>query len=478
MDDKQNCSAAIENEGPFPGYCRLLAETGFGYLSVIGGRAIAGGKIQEWNENALKILGFKAEDLDGARFERILSDPDELSRLSSEISKCSSLRGQILAVKHKKGHKIFIEAFIHKRGGPDEETVSVLFIDRGMAKESILGILEDTGNAYYQTDLHDTTMFATRTEADMLGFESAEEVLGTNRRRYYRDEDGRTHFIRALDESGGKVVDYECQFVNRTTEEELSVITTSRYITDASGRRIGIEGMFRRAMLESFIDYVAHELGHPLSIMVAAIHNLKKDLESPESRATTIDRMFFQIRRLNRQIDRLAKLRLLETRELRPQRQSVNINELIVECWKELLPLAEENAITITVDDDIKHKKDVLQYDRELLKIMILNLLENAIKYSIRGSYVRVLSKSDRGRPRIGFGSRWIEITDKEKDLMFRKFWRSKRAVEKSPSGSGLGLYLVSKIIELCGGSIDVTSIPVPGAGPGEYLNTFELCVG
>jgi signal transduction histidine kinase len=109
--------------------------------------------------------------------------------------------------------------------------------------------------------------------------------------------------------------------------------------------------------------------------------------------------------------------------------------------------------------------------DRERLRQVIQNLVDNAVKYSSAGSEVRVRASADDGRIRVDVEDDGPGIPLDDQRLIFDKFARAGGGAAKP--GTGLGLFIARSIVEAHGGWLDVESQPDAGS-----TFTFELSVG
>jgi len=92
--------------------------------------------------------------------------------------------------------------------------------------------------------------------------------------------------------------------------------------------------------------------------------------------------------------------------------------------------------------------------DEEMLRVVVQNLIENAIKYSDKGGKIFVSLRQKDGNNIIAVHDLGIGIDDSDKDSIFKKFFRAKNAQEKDAVGSGLGLFTTKSIVEKHGGKI------------------------
>jgi PAS domain S-box-containing protein len=208
-------------------------------------------------------------------------------------------------------------------------------------------------------------------------------------------------------------------------------------------------------MKSDFINRASHELRTPLTtaiLMTELIREGGSDEEVEE---------FWQIliNELNRQktlIDRLLIAGRLESNMLAIDPGPLELRPLIEEAVSSLMPLAKKSDIEIQVY--FPDQVPLVFADAIGLQQVIINLTNNAVKFSPPGSSVRI---------EIGVYSGWVsmKITDQgmgipEKELpnMFKRFYRARNVSLAEIPGSGLGLYLVKSIIDELGGDILVTS--------------------
>ena len=105
----------------------------------------------------------------------------------------------------------------------------------------------------------------------------------------------------------------------------------------------------------------------------------------------------------------------------------------------------------------------IVRGDRERLRQVIQNLVDNAVKYSSAGGEVRVSAGTENGRIRVDVKDEGPGIPVEDQKLIFEKFGRSSVAGGAVP-GTGLGLFIARSIVEAHGGWLDVSSAPEAGA--------------
>jgi signal transduction histidine kinase len=123
-------------------------------------------------------------------------------------------------------------------------------------------------------------------------------------------------------------------------------------------------------------------------------------------------------------------------------------------------PLAEGREVRSEIDADLP----VIRGDADALSRAVWNLLENAAKYSARGTPIRIVATRRDGAIRIGVDDRGIGIAPPEQASIFQTFVRGQGATQARARGVGLGLALVKRIVEAHGGSVTVESEPGRGS--------------
>lgn len=210
--------------------------------------------------------------------------------------------------------------------------------------------------------------------------------------------------------------------------------------------------LFRQSDL---VAEMVHELRTPLSSLSAASHLLQRPELEEGQRSQIRETIFKEVQRLSELTTNFLELSRLESGRLRFEREPVHIEGLIRECMEILRPLADTEGIELNIDAG--ELLTPVIGDRSQLKRLLLNLINNAIKYNRRGGWVRVtlelegktiiLKVSDNGRG----------IPPEGLDKLFNRFYRVPDQ-EGRVVGTGLGLAIAKKITQNHGGIISVES--------------------
>jgi len=206
---------------------------------------------------------------------------------------------------------------------------------------------------------------------------------------------------------------------------------------------------------QNFISLMSHDLKTPVSrIAGIADITLKQHGDRPELKKNLIS-ILEATRELNRFINSILDLTKIESRNIKLNIVSKDINPIIESIIESLKYEAVEKDIQIGVNLSPLYPISV---DVDLIKRVISNLIENALKYSGKNSKIEVITWDDATWVFVEITDNGIGIPEEDLGQIFDKFYRVKNDASHSIKGSGLGLYLVKYFVELHGGTIVATS--------------------
>jgi two-component system sensor histidine kinase SenX3 len=173
------------------------------------------------------------------------------------------------------------------------------------------------------------------------------------------------------------------------------------------------------------------------------------------------ERVVREADRLGNIVDDLLDLSLIEAQEA-PTRERTPIESVVHEAVDRVRPAADVAGVPLTVVEPMADV-DVVCDARQLCSA-IVNLLENAVKYSDRGAPVQVEARLDAGRVAIVISDRGIGIPTRDLERIFERFYRVDRARSRQTGGTGLGLSIVRHVVQAHGGEVSVTSTEGEGS--------------
>jgi signal transduction histidine kinase len=213
------------------------------------------------------------------------------------------------------------------------------------------------------------------------------------------------------------------------------------------------------ALRADFVSLVSHELRSPMAAVIGAARTLQgrwREL-TPDQRQAFLGLIGDETSRLATLIDDVLDTSRIEAGTFSFTFSDVDLTELL----RDVVAAAE------LAQDEVELTAEVgslpcVRGDRERLRQVIQNLVDNAVKYSSAGARVRVTATTDDGHVLIDVEDEGPGIPAEDQELIFEKFGRSSGGTAKP--GTGLGLFIARSIAEAHGGSLDVESVPQRGS--------------
>ena len=209
---------------------------------------------------------------------------------------------------------------------------------------------------------------------------------------------------------------------------------------------------------KNFIANASHELKTPFTVMAGEIEVTLLHSRDNQYYLKILRSVLEGIKRFNKLSTQL--LLLAQTSADLPQKRfsPVRIDDFLWEAKKELEQLHPQYRIEILFDLNLTHDSLIINGDEQLMKVLLINLMDNACKYSDDSSVKITLSCVSDKTISIEFLNNGSGIDGSELNKIFEPFYRGK--LNKKVSGFGVGLSLAAKIMNLHDGKIFVTSIP------------------
>jgi two-component system phosphate regulon sensor histidine kinase PhoR len=239
-------------------------------------------------------------------------------------------------------------------------------------------------------------------------------------------------------------------------------------VVPALGGWIGVQLQSRRSLeaqleqQERWVSDVAHELKTPLTALLLVGDSLAAQVTHQNARL--VERLQRELLRLQELVNDLLELSRLENTvpgrglKLAP----VGLGQLVDEVWAGLRPLAEQRGVHL----QIQHPGEItVQADASRLHRALLNLIDNALRYSPDGAALEVALSSRGGWCQLSVRDHGPGLSRDDLEHMFERFYRGDPARARSQrTGSGLGLSIVQQIAVTHGGRIQASNHPEGGA--------------
>ncbi len=206
-----------------------------------------------------------------------------------------------------------------------------------------------------------------------------------------------------------------------------------------------------QALRDNFMTIITHDLKQPLTPIIGYTEIIRDKLTLPEDLAYA-DKVISETYRIKEMIDKILNLIKIESDSLKVDINKINIKTLISEVIELKQPYINLKKITLTTELDCS--KASADYNR--LKDVIINLMDNAIKFSKKGGKIKIKSWLKKGYAYISIKDTGIGIRKKDLPNIFTKYFQTNEG--KEAGGTGVGLAICYELIKAMNGGIKIKS--------------------
>lgn len=203
-----------------------------------------------------------------------------------------------------------------------------------------------------------------------------------------------------------------------------------------------------------FVSMASHEFRTPLSTVLSSASLLSKytDAGDQDKRDRHIDKIKNSVKQLNDILEDFLSLGKLDEGKVEANPVSFDLKELILETTDEMKGLLKKGQLI-----NYGHDGETIGYsDNKLLKNILINLISNASKFSGEGAPITIRSSGNNGIAAISITDKGIGISKEDQEHLFSSFYRGANAI--NIQGTGLGLHIVKRYLDLLEGTIDLQS--------------------
>jgi PAS domain S-box-containing protein len=478
------------------------------------------GVIQIFNVGAERMLGYTAAEVMNKITPADISDPHELitraKTLSLELSTPITPGFEALVFKASRGiEDIYELTYIRKDGSRFPAVVSVtalrddqntiigflLIGTDNTARKQIEAEQELLGQRLRDQQFYTRSLFESNTDALMTTDPSGiitdvnkqmealtdctrDELIGAHFKNYFTDPKRAENSIKLV-LSEKKITDYELTARARDGRETVvsynattfydrdrklqGMFAAARDITERNRldkvlqeKNIELEGArsgAEKANLakSDFLSSMSHELRSPLNAILGFAQLMESDLPSPSpTQLQSITQILQAGWHLLKLIDEILDLAKIESGQVPISPEPVWLAEVLLECESMVESQASQRGITMLYPKcDIPY---FVKADRTRVKQVIINLLSNAIKYnSNHGTVMVECTERLSGRIRISIMDTGAGLSQSQIDQLFQSFNRLGQEAG-NVEGTGIGLVVAKRLVELMGGEIGVES--------------------
>jgi heavy metal sensor kinase len=213
--------------------------------------------------------------------------------------------------------------------------------------------------------------------------------------------------------------------------------------------------------MKQFTASISHELRTPLSILRGEAEVSLMQAHSAEHYRRVLASQLEEFEKLTRMINQLLTLARAESGEVHIARESIDLSAMVQKLVDDLEPVAASKNLQLK--HDCKNGI-MLTGDAAWIERVVLNLLDNAIKFTRPGGHIRVIVSGDTKHAGIEVIDDGIGIAPDALPHIFERFYRADPSRSNRAHGAGLGLSVVKWAVDQHHGSIEVDSTPAKGS--------------
>jgi two-component system, OmpR family, phosphate regulon sensor histidine kinase PhoR len=215
------------------------------------------------------------------------------------------------------------------------------------------------------------------------------------------------------------------------------------------------------AVRRDFVANVSHELRTPLTIIGGFAETLQDRDVPPDMRTEFAKTIFSNTQRMQRIVDELLDLSRIETGHWRPRPEPIRLVDLAAEVFGRVA--ASAHAKGVTLDTTVEPDAQMIYADRTALEQILLNLVENAIRYTGEEGRITIRTMREGDGVSLAVADTGSGIAPEHLPRIFERFYRADSGRSRESGGTGLGLAIVRHLVEAHGGRVRAES--VVGAG-------------
>ncbi len=227
-------------------------------------------------------------------------------------------------------------------------------------------------------------------------------------------------------------------------------------------------------MRNSFISDVSHELRTPMTSISGFVGGILDGTIPPEKHNEYLSIVYNESKRLSKMTSDMLEMSKMSSCEYQLDMKKFDVCELIRLAIISLESKIDQKALEI--DLSLSSEKIVVLADRDSILRVIINILDNAIKFSFDNTKIMITAKTNQSNAYISIGNFGIGIEEKDLPHIFDRFYKTDKSRGKDKTGAGLGLSMAKNIINLHNGQIWAeSSNPKDGSSLKYTTFTFSL---
>lgn len=215
-----------------------------------------------------------------------------------------------------------------------------------------------------------------------------------------------------------------------------------------------------RESTKALVTDISHQLKTPMAALKTCFY-MYLDASDADEKTEFLKRSEAQLEKLEQLIASLMNISRLETAMISLTKEPISLSDLLVDAVNGVYEKARKKNIEISLQET---ENIALQLDKHWTTEAVINVLDNAVKYSPQNSHIMISIEKQHFYTLVKIQDEGIGIFQSEYNKIFQRFYRSNHSYVKGTEGSGVGLYLTRMILERQGGLIRVESVPEEGS--------------
>jgi two-component system phosphate regulon sensor histidine kinase PhoR len=217
------------------------------------------------------------------------------------------------------------------------------------------------------------------------------------------------------------------------------------------------------SMRKDFVANVSHELRTPITAVRSAAETARRTIQKdPDAAVRFVDMIERNALRLHELVEDLLELSRIESKQFRPQTDTLEIAPIVEHVFGLLRDAAEKRKVRLIMA--VAPPAATVVGDKRAVEQILTNLIENAVKYGGEGVSVTVRTASRDAMVRVSVEDTGPGIDPKHLPRLFERFYRADKGRSRDMGGTGLGLSIVKHLVEAMGGTVSVDSTQGKGS--------------
>ncbi len=444
-------------------------------------------KITSWNASAERILGWTEKEAIGRKFSNLAVSPglkkERESMIENVFSENKVFDAETIRIR-KDGKKINVNLVASPILNVEKKIIGLSGIIRDITsikqEEKRLKIhtetleklttdlekfqlaVEKASDLITIADAEGNILYVNEAAREITGY-TKKEIIGEKAGLIWGAEGDRKFYENLFKTIALDKKNFTGEFVSRkkTGEKYYTKIRVSPILDDDKNVIffVGIETdvtnekEIDRAKTE-FVSVASHELRTPLANMSLSLDIILNGIagELNKEQKRYLRGVYRDIEGMSEVINALLNVSRIELRTMIINPEPTNISDIAARVVEEIAPQIRNKNLKLKTS--YEKELPVIDLDRNLTRIILQNLISNAIKYTPFGGKISVVIKKQRSDVLIEVADTGCGIPEDEQNKIFMKMFRARNARETKNDGIGLGLYIVNSIVEKVGGKI------------------------